>query len=181
MNQIIKFIKENGPNNIGTVSVDDMSFNPEFRKACESNACGMFNRCWTCPPHIGEINYLITTAKTFQNAIVYQTIHELEDSYDFEGMMDGGKLHNDLAQKINTHLGENLYTSAILHLGAGGCRVCPKCAKQDEQPCRFPKKAMASLEAYGIDVSQLAKLSGMNYINGQNTVTYFGVIFCKEV
>ena len=31
--------------------------------------------------------------------------------------------------------------------------------------------------AYGVNVSALAKLVGLNYINGANTVTYFGAIF----
>ena len=40
-----------------------------------------------------------------------------------------------------------------------------------------PALAMSSLEAYGIDVAQLAKQAGMKYINGVNTVTYFGAVF----
>ena len=64
----------------------------------------------------------------------------------------------------------------VLHLGAGGCGVCKRCAKVDGEPCRFPSEAMPSLEAYGINVSSLASLSGMKYINGQNTVTYFGAV-----
>ena len=40
---------------------------------------------------------------------------------------------------------------------------------------------MASLEAYGIHVSKLAKAADMKYINGQNTVTYFGgVLFSLD-
>jgi len=39
-----------------------------------------------------------------------------------------------------------------------------------------PDRAMPSLEAYGINVSLLAKTSGMKYINGANTVTYFGAV-----
>ena len=35
---------------------------------------------------------------------------------------------------------------------------------------------MRSLEAYGIHVSKLAETAGMKYINGQNTVTYFGAV-----
>ena len=67
----------------------------------------------------------------------------------------------------------------VLHLGAGGCGVCEKCAKQTGEPCRFPTLALASLEAYGVNVSELAKTAGMKYINGQDTVTYFGaVLFC---
>ena len=71
---------------------------------------------------------------------------------------------------------EDLNITKVLHLGAGGCGVCESCAKKTNEPCRFPEKAMPSLEAYGINVSELAKASGMNYINGQNTVTYFGAV-----
>jgi hypothetical protein len=35
---------------------------------------------------------------------------------------------------------------------------------------------MPSLEAYGVNVSGLASVAGMKYINGQDTVTYFGAV-----
>ena len=47
---------------------------------------------------------------------------------------------------------------------------------QKGEPCRFPEKAFPSLEAYGVFVSKLAQACGMRYINGANTVTYFGVV-----
>ena len=68
----------------------------------------------------------------------------------------------------------------ILHLGAGGCRVCPVCGRRTGEPCRFPEKAIGSLEAYGVNVSLLAEAAGMRYINGQDTVTYFGAILCRK-
>ena len=40
--------------------------------------------------------------------------------------------------------------------------------------------AMSSLEAYGINVSVLAPQAGMKYINGINTVTYFGAVLLGE-
>ena len=63
-----------------------------------------------------------------------------------------------------------------LHLGVGNCGVCEKCAKLTNEPCRYPDLALPSLESYGVNVSELAKASGMKYINGQNTVTYFGAV-----
>ena len=65
----------------------------------------------------------------------------------------------------------------MLHLGAGGCHLCEVCAKKTGEPCRHPDRAVASLEAYGVNVSALARLCGMKYINGENTVTYFGALF----
>jgi len=35
---------------------------------------------------------------------------------------------------------------------------------------------MPSLETYGINVSRLAPAVGMKYVNGVNTVTYFGAV-----
>ena len=75
---------------------------------------------------------------------------------------------------------EELGSSEALHLGAGGCRLCEICGKREGIPCRNPKRAMRSLEAYGVNVSLLASLANMKYINGQNTVTYFGAVFMKE-
>lgn len=35
---------------------------------------------------------------------------------------------------------------------------------------------MAPVEAYGIDVSKMLSACGLNYNNGQNTVSYVGLI-----
>ena len=64
----------------------------------------------------------------------------------------------------------------VMHLGAGGCGVCKVCAKRSDEPCRFPDLAIASLESYGVNVSAMAASAGMKYINGVNTVTYFGAV-----
>lgn len=160
------------------VETKDISMDASFRKLCESNACGNYGRCYTCPPDVGEINELMAQIRTYGKALVYQTIGRLEDSYDFEGMMEAGQKHNDLAQQVR-NLADEMGYRDVLHLGAGGCRVCDVCGKKVGEPCRFPDRAMASLEAYGINVSQLAALCGMRYINGKNTVTYFGAVFFR--
>ena len=90
-------------------------------------------------------------------------------------MVDAKKKSYPLAQSLRKVFDE-LGIKSVLHLGAGGCGVCEKCAKMDGLPCRFPNMAMPSLEAYCINVSELARASGMKYINGQNTVTYFGAV-----
>lgn len=180
MNLIEKML-ELGALKVGEVKCAEIPFNAEFRKACESNTCGMYNRCWTCPPCAGDIDTLIATAQGYDSALVYQTVSEIEDSFDIEGMLEAGKAHNKVAMEIS----KLLYSSDIprerwLHLGAGGCRVCEVCAKRDEQPCRNPDMALSSLETYGIAVSELATLADMKYINGQNTITYFGAVFLRK-
>ena len=159
----------------GVIDAKDISLDRAFRDMCISNVCGMYGKCYMCPPDVGEIDALMQEVGQYDYALVYQTVTELEDSYDFEGMLDAKKSTYPMAQALRK-IFLNLQISKILHLGAGGCGVCKVCAKRTNEPCRFPEKAMPSLEAYGINVSELAKAAGMKYINGQNTVTYFGAV-----
>lgn len=158
------------------IDVANIPFDRSFRSLCEKNACGNYGKNWMCPPDAGDIDTLIAKAKTFEHALVFQTVGMLEDSYDFDGMMEAGRRMNRLARSIADEFSQLPFSKTLL-LGAGGCRVCEVCAKRTGEPCRFPDKAMASLETYGIAVLQLAQLCGMKYINGQNTVTYFGGFF----
>lgn len=77
----------------------ELSFDLAFRKMCESNACGNYGQCWMCPPDAGDSSELIAEAKTFNHILVYQTIGKLEDSYDFEGMMEAADKHNAMGKK----------------------------------------------------------------------------------
>lgn len=168
-----------GAKNAAVLPVERIHFDRAFRELCASNACGNYGRCWMCPPDAGDIDVLMAKAKTFSQALVYQTVGTLEDSYDFEGMMEAGQRHNVLAQSLSDAFAQIPF-ACVLHLGAGGCRVCETCAKRTNEPCRFPDRAMASLETYGVAVSELAQACGMRYINGENTVTYFGAFLFTE-
>jgi predicted metal-binding protein len=159
----------------GVIPADLIQCDPAFRDMCAANSCGMYGKCYMCPPDVGEIDALMAEVKNYRYALVYQTVSQLEDSFDFEGMVAAKKRTYPLAQSLRSVFAEERITH-VLHLGAGGCGVCKTCAKRTGEPCRFPEKAMASLEAYGINVSQLAKAADMKYINGQNTVTYFGAV-----
>ena len=171
-------IEQMGAAHAAVIAVKDITFDPIFRSYCEANTCGNYGRNWRCPPDEGPIDELIEKAKEFDYAVVYQTIGELEDSFDFEGMMDAGANHNALSRRITAELAAEPFAQRM-HLGAGGCRLCQRCARITNEPCRDPEHSMSSLETYGIAVSTLAAACGMNYINGANTVTYFGAYFVK--
>ena len=61
-----------------------------------------------------------------------------------------------------------------LCLGTGGCRICGKCAYPE--PCRFPERACASMEGYGLLVSEVCGQAGIPYYHGQNTIAYTACI-----
>lgn len=157
------------------IDAESIPLDRSFRDMCASNSCGVYGKCWMCPPDVGDIDTLMLEIKKYDYALVYQTVSRLEDSFDFEGMINAKKKTYPLAQKLRTVFDEANITHT-LHLGAGGCGVCKTCAKTTNEPCRHPQLAMASLEAYGVYVSELAKAADMKYINGQNTVTYFGAV-----
>ena len=157
------------------IPVENIQTDAAFRDMCAANACGNYGRNWMCPPDAGDIHDLMAELRTYSYALVYQTVSELEDSYDFEGMMEAGARHNRLMVEIREKLADEPL-ARILHLGAGGCRMCEVCGKRTGEPCRHPDLAVASLETYGVNVSKLAPAAGMKYINGQDTVTYFGAV-----
>ena len=177
--EIYELLKKNaldlGAYKASVISTSEITLDRAFRDMCASNACGVYGKCYMCPPDVGDIDELMAEVANYGYALVYQTVSELEDSFDFEGMVEAKKRTYPLAQSMR-EIFKSCGIKKVLHLGAGGCGVCKSCAKQTGEPCRFPEKAMPSLEAYGFNVSALAKSAGMKYINGQNTVTYFGAV-----
>ena len=63
----------------------------------------------------------------------------------------------------------------LLMLGTGGCNVCKECTYPDN-PCRFPKKRISSMEAYGLVVNDVCKANDIPYYYGKDTLTYIGCI-----
>lgn len=169
---------EAGASKAAVIDAERVPFDKGLRAYCEANLCGSYGKNWACPPAVGEADALIERAKSFDKALVYQTISPLEDSFDLEGMAEAADRHGRVSAAIQRALDGRL-PGASLMLTAGGCTLCPVCAKLEDQPCRFPDKALSSLEAYCINVSTLAPRCGMKYINGADTVTYFGAVLFK--
>ena len=161
------------------IPAEQVVLSAEFTKICESNSCGRYGRCWMCPPEIGDIEPLMEKVRGYRYGLLYQTISELEDSFDIEGMFEAGAAHAQLSQRLDAALKRRNLTG-FLHLSCGGCHLCERCSKLDNLPCRHPDKALSSLEGYGIDVYSTTKDTPLSYINGENTVTYFGAVFFSE-
>ena len=160
----------------GLVPVSEIVFSEAFRASCESNQCGQYGTNWTCPPGVGDASELIVRAQRYSFGLVIQTVWPLEDMFDFDGMMAGQRKHTDLFREAAARVFPLLPLGEKLALCAGACPVCETCTYPSGAPCRFPDKAMASLEAYGVDVAALISRAGLSYSNGPNTVSYVGLI-----
>jgi predicted metal-binding protein len=155
------------------VPTSALIFSAEVRKACEVNTCGNHNKCWTCPPAVGTLEDLKQKILAYQQALVFTTKFDLEDSFDYEGMMKAAEFHNRLTRDIFETFGK---VNPVY--GAGGCTISKKSAYPD--PCRFPDKTYSSIEASGINVTELSQAAQVKYNNGTNTVTYFSMVLFNE-
>lgn len=171
--RIEDFLLGLGARRVGFVPVREIVFDASFRALCEQNSCGQYGRNWMCPPDVGPMEELMARARRYDTALVFQTVDALEDSFDVAGMAAARDRMNRLIQAARGPLSRALAPDPLF-LGAGGCRACRACARPSGRPCRDPARALSSLEAYGVAVSQLAERAGMPYVNGPGTVTYFG-------
>lgn len=171
----ISMILNAGASKAAPIVGDKIVLSREFRALCEKNSCGKYGRCWVCPPDCGEIDALMERVRSYCHAVVYQTVGTLEDSFDIEGMIAGREKHQEVAQRVAARL-EEFLSPGFLHLGPGGCGLCEECAKLTGEPCRHPQDALIPVEGCGIDVAATVRGTELKYINGANTVTYFGMI-----
>jgi len=160
----------------GVVPLSEIVFNAAFREACASNQCGKYGTNWACPPGVGAPDDLIAQARRFCNGLIIQTVWPLEDAFDFDGMMAGAQKHNALFRQAKEQVTPLLSVGPTLGLSAGACSLCEPCTYPSGQPCRWPDRALSSLEAYGIDVAALIASAGLAYTNGPDTVSYVGAI-----
>jgi predicted metal-binding protein len=155
-------------------------FHEEYRKACERNACGKYATNWMGPPAIGSVQELAERARKYKHGLLFQTVCQLASSTDWNGMMAGAKVHEQVFRDLLARIKSKYDFPDVLPLNAGCCSICERCAYLDNEPCRNPDLAVASVEAYGIDVMSLEKSAGIPYYNGKNTVSYVGLILFEQ-
>ncbi|MCF0133146.1 MAG: DUF2284 domain-containing protein [Blautia sp.] len=176
MNNFKQQALECGFDQAGYLKVSDLRFEEDVRKICESNQCGHYNKTWACPPAVGTLEECRERCRKYESMLLFNKKYELEDSFDFEGMLDGMEKFKDTVKKFHKAFPESLNNYLIL--ANEGCRKCEKCTWPD-QPCRFGSELYHPIESYGFRVDLMAADAGLRYYNGPNTVTYFGAVMFR--
>ncbi len=155
------------------VSLDCGTLKPlaQVREMCSAGTCGQYGKNWSCPPACGSLAQCGEQAAAYGTGILVQTVGRLEDSLDYEGMKEAEERHKAAFLAMAEWLRKPF--PGLLPLGAGCCTLCKACTCP-EAPCRFPKKRISSLEAYGILVSGLCQSNGVDYYYGAGTIAYTG-------
>ncbi len=174
--EILDLAGQCGFEHIGMLCVSALIFNPKVRETCAANQCHSYGRCWTCPPGCGTLEEIAAKAKGYKRGVLLQSTGRLEDDFDVETMLETEELHKDRFLDFASCLREQ-YPNC-LPMAAGACRICEVCTYPDA-PCRFPARAIPSMEAYGLMVSQVCQDSGVPYYYGRETVTYTSCVLVE--
>ena len=173
--KILDVIKGYNPSQVGVVDFSCLKFEEKIREFCKQNSCGRYGKSWVCPPGCGSVKELEAECKKYSNAIIFNIVKELKDSFDWDGMMEGGRVLSELINNINEALKNNGFADYRL-FGSSSCNDCEECTYPD-RPCKFQEKLFTPIEACGINVMETAQKAGLDYMNGQDTVTFFGMLF----
>jgi predicted metal-binding protein len=158
------------------LDVSRIQFHEDFRKACERNVCRKYNASWMGPPVIGPISVLKQRVLQFRRGLLFQTVHPLSSNFDFKGMMAAAQVHDGIFLNLLDKIRQSYPSEELLPLNKGCCSLCEKCGYPDGEPCRHPDQAVASVEAYGMNVIALQKSAGVPYYHGKKAVCYVGLI-----
>ena len=144
----------------------------DVRSMCAADKCGAYNKNWTCPPACGTVEACQMKMQSYEKGILLQSIGQMRKTIDSKCYRETERRHMQnfyaFAEEIRKE-----FPNALC-LGAGGCRVCKQCAYPE--PCRFPEKAMSSMEGYGLFVTQVCRDAGVPYYYGERTITYTACI-----
>lgn len=168
----IERAKEMGFDTAAQVDPKQLVAREDVRAMCAADKCGAFNKNWTCPPAVGTVEACQKKMMHYQKGILLQSVGHMRKTVDSKCYRETERKHMQnfyaFAEEIRKQ-----YPDALC-LGAGGCRICNRCAYPD--PCRFPEKAMSSMEGYGLFVTQVCRDAGVPYYHGERTVTYTACI-----
>lgn len=144
----------------------------DVRDMCAQDKCGAYGKNWTCPPAVGTLEDCQRKMKQYRQGILLQTVGHMTKTIDSKCYRETERRHNQqlsvFAEEIRKAWPE------ALCLGAGGCRVCKKCAYPEA--CWFPEKAVSGVEAYGLFVTQLCRDAGVPYHYGEKTIAYTALV-----
>jgi predicted metal-binding protein len=174
-NHLITLSLNLGATRAAIVDVSKIQFSESFRDLCEMNSCGKYRTNWMCPPAIGPFDKLRDQVLAFKSGLVVQTVYQMEDSFDFDGMMEAAAIHEKVFRDILHQIKTQRLLDPFFALNAGVCKFCEICTYPDRD-CLYPEEALASVEAYGIDVTALVTACDIPYNNGQASVSYVGMV-----
>ena len=86
---------EQGFSHVVLLDCDTIELKPEVRQMCAADTCHKYDKCWSCPPGCGSLEECEAKVRQYKYGIIVQTVGELEDVFDGEGMMETEARHKE--------------------------------------------------------------------------------------
>jgi len=167
--KIANLAKECGFTHCAALDVSTLEFLQEVRDMCNAAQCNQFGKSWSCPPACATLEEMRERVRSYSHGLLVQTVGELEDSYDWDGIMEAGARQKESFARMWKELDKEY--GSVLAMGTGACKLCEKCTYPDA-PCRFPDRMEVSMEACGLFVSKVCTDNGLAYNYGQDRIAF---------
>jgi len=161
--------KECGFLHYAQLDISTLEFMQEVRDMCNPGKCRNYNKSWSCPPACGSLEEISERVKKYTTGILVQTVGDLEDSMDWDSIMETGAQHKENFGKMRIILSKK--HPSLLAMGAGECKLCKTCSYPGE-PCRHPDEMEVSMEACGLYVSKVCKDNNLEYNYGPEKIAF---------
>ena len=173
MERTLERAREIGFTTAAGLNMDALVFRSEVRDMCAADRCRSYDRNWSCPPACGTPEVCADRMAAYAHGILVQTTADMVDDFDADTIGETYLRHKRNFETLARQT-RQLHPNC-LPLTAGACTLCRKCTCPD-RPCRFPKRRLSSMEAYGLLVSDVCVRSGVPYNHGPKTITYTSCI-----
>lgn len=157
MDKYLELAKELGFADAAVMPVSGLTVVPEYRRFCEENLCGNFNKLQACPPESGTVEEMTKRMRSFEKALILQTIVEPVDMQDAQEHKKAKVQHNILTEALMGQMQEN-GVGEVLMMGAG------------------PWKTHSCMSAYCVDAQRMADAVGMKCWENDGLVRYFSLL-----
>jgi len=168
--------KECGFTHYANLDVDTLEFQQEIRDMCNPEQCNRYDKSWSCPPACATLDEIRARVMEYKTGILVQTVGEIEDSLDWDGIMDAGRQHKENFGRMKAVIKEKHPT--VFAMGAGECKVCNECTYPDN-PCRYPDEMETSMEACGLFVSKVCSDNDLDYNYGSEAIAFTSCFLLK--
>ena len=175
--ELAEIAKESGFTHYAPLDVSTLEIMQEIRDMCNAKQCRNYNTSWSCPPACASIDEIREQVQKYTTGILVQTVGELEDSLDWDAIMETGARHKKNFRRMRERLGKKNKT--LLALGAGECKICDTCTYPDK-PCRHPEMMEISMEASGLFVSKVCTDNNLSYNYGAEKMAFTSCFLISE-
>mgnify|MGYP003330452778 CR=1 FL=1 len=70
--ELVQLAISAGAEKAAVIQTEDVVLSASFRDICAGNGCGMYGKCWMCPPDIGKIDDLMALLWAYRHGKIVE-------------------------------------------------------------------------------------------------------------